>query len=181
MSDTGLTIPSDGVENIENTELAQLSQADSLIDRGVADPLDEGFIAPDHWSPGMGFGNTATEMAVGETIDQRVKQEQPEPDPDAPEEHWNPEGESREVGSKRAGRLIDAAGGLDVEDSEPEAVASDVGISGGAASAEEAAMYIIEAEDEVNDTQDVATYEYDPDVDPATTGSGAIEKLGREA
>ncbi|WP_316667328.1 DUF5709 domain-containing protein [uncultured Propionibacterium sp.] len=132
-------------ESAENSDLAQLSQADSLIDRGVADPLDEGFVAPDHWSAAQRFGNTPAEMAQGETIDQRVAQEEPEPD-GGPEPDWNPDGEKRQVGSTRAGRLV-APGGSTGADTEPQAVASDVGISGGAASAEEAAMHVIDEED----------------------------------
>lgn len=133
-------------ESAENSDLAQLSQADSLIDRGVADPLDEGFVAPDHWSAAQRFGNTRAEMAQGETIEQRVKQEEPEPSSD-PVPDWNPQGERRQVGSTRAGRLVAAGGGRDGTDTEPQAIASDVGISGGAASAEEAAMHVIDEED----------------------------------
>lgn len=181
MSDTDEAIPDDGVENDENTELAQLSPADSLIDRGVADPLDEGYIAPDHWSPAQGFGNTAAEMARNETIDQRISQEEPEPDPNAPEQHWNPDREPRQVGSKRAGRLVAAGGGIDAEDTEAESVASDVGISGGAASAEEAAMHIIESDDESDeDDDDVATDDNRPNNDPATDGSGTNQRLDED-
>ena len=127
--------------------MEQLQQSDTLIDRGVEDVLDEGYIAPDHWSPAQGYGNTPEEMRQGETLDMRVKQEEPEataPD-DSP---WNPDGESREVGSVRAGRLVDANGGLGGTDTTDEAVAFSVGIAGGAASAEEAAMHIIEPEDD---------------------------------
>lgn len=148
------------VEGPENTDLAQLSQADSLIDRGVDDPLDEGFVAPDHWSPAQGFGNTPAEMAQNETIEQRLPQEEPEPDPNAPVYHWNPHQENRQVGSKRAGRLV--AGGHE-PGTDGQSVASDVGISGGAASAEEAAMHIIvedelakQHEDDHDETHDTA-------------------------
>ena len=126
----------EGEDNLE-----QLQASDTLLDRGVADVLDEGIIAPDQWSPAQGFGNTAAEMAQGETIDMRVAQEVPEytgPD-DSP---WNPDGEAREVGSKRAGRLVDIVG------RDGESIAMAVGIDGGAASAEEAAMHIIEDDDD---------------------------------
>lgn len=49
----------------------------------------------------------------------------------------------REVGRARAGRLVAPDEGFG-EDAEAELVAEDVGISGGAASAEEAAVHIIE-------------------------------------
>lgn len=125
-----------GEDNLE-----QLQQADTLIDRGVDDVLDEGYIAPDTWSPAQGFGNTPAEMRQGENLDMRVKQEQPEAE--APDDSpWNPEGESREVGSVRAGRLVDTG------ERDHDSVAHSVGIAGGAASAEEAAMHVITPEDD---------------------------------
>lgn len=116
----------------------QLQQGDSLIDRGVDDVLDEGYIAPDRWSVAQGFGNTVEEMRRGETLLQRIKQEDPEPK-DVQHPHWNAAMEDREVGTERAGRLMDPrnADGRDVT------LGVDVGLSGGAASAEEAAMHII--------------------------------------
>ena len=77
MSDEfGETVPE------ESEQLDQLQQSDSLIDRGVDDVLDEGYIAPDNWSPAMGYGNTPAEMRQGETIEMRVQQEEPERDRD---------------------------------------------------------------------------------------------------
>ena len=101
MSEDGYADQSSGEDNVE-----QLQQADTLIDRGVDDVLDEGYIAPDNWSPAQGFGNTPAEMRQRENLDMRVKQEEPEAE--APDDSpWNPDGESREVGSVRAGRLVD--------------------------------------------------------------------------
>jgi len=136
MSEDGYADQSSGEDNVE-----QLQQADTLIDRGVDDVLDEGYIAPDNWSPAQGFGNTLAEMRQGENLDMRVKQEEPEAE--APDDSpWNPEGESREVGSVRAGRLVDTG------ERDHESVAFSVGIAGGAASAEEAAMHVITPEDD---------------------------------
>lgn len=140
----------DDTPESSSEQLDQQSPADSLIYRGVDEPLDEGYTAPENWSPAQGFGNTASEMARGETIDQRVLQEVPEKDPNRLRGRWNPHGESREVGSKRAGRLVATGDGTGYEDNEPEAVAVDVGIDGAAASAEEAAMHIIFEEDLVS-------------------------------
>lgn len=53
----------------------------------------------------------------------------------------------RELGSQRAGRLLDNEAGDD-EDVESDAVARDVGIDGAGASAEEAAMHVIEDDPE---------------------------------
>ncbi len=136
MSENTFDGGSSGEDNLE-----QLQQSDTLIDRGVDDVLDEGYIAPDHWSPAQGFGNTPEEMRQGENLDMRVKQEEPEvaPPDDTP---WNPDGENREVGSVRAGRLIETG------ERDHESVAFSVGIDGGAASAEEAAMHSITPEDD---------------------------------
>lgn len=132
----------------ESEQLDQIQSGDSLIDRGVDDVLDEGYIAPDHWSPAQGFGNTASEQAQGETLDQRLKQEVPDEtvDPEAPlPEVWETEtlGADGEVGDERAGRLSDV-GTVDGEDVTDEMLAEDEGLSGGAASAEEAAVHIVE-------------------------------------
>lgn len=134
----------------ESEQLDQLQPDDSLVDRGVADVLDEGYVTPERWSPAQGFGNTPAEMRRGETLDQRITQETPEVVPD--DTPWNPDPtEPREVGRLRAGRLVDANGGYPGEDAEPESVGHDVGIAGGAASAEEAAMHIIDDYDDDDD------------------------------
>ncbi len=128
----------------ESEQLDQLQEGDSLIDRGVDDVLDEGYTTPERWSPAQGFGNTLAEMRQGETIEQRIRQEQPEIDSeDIP---WNFDGEPREVGRVRAGRLmrVQGAGGEDT-------LGIDVGFAGGAASAEEAAMHIITEDDALDD------------------------------
>lgn len=127
-------------------QLDQLAQSDSLVHRGVEDPLDEGYTAPDNWSPAQGYGNTPEEMKRGETIDQRIAQEEPEEDPKKLKGSWNPHSENRQVGSQRAGRLS-APDGKDGGSNTVESVAQDEGISGGAASAEEAAMHIISEDD----------------------------------
>ncbi|MCW3158458.1 DUF5709 domain-containing protein [Micropruina sonneratiae] len=127
----------------ESEQLDQLQSDDSLIDRGVDDVLDEGYVAPEKWSAAQTFGNTAAEMRHGETLDQRMAQEEPEGAAEKPK--WTDESDGpREVGSKRAGRLVDAEGGYDATDVEPESIGRDVGFAGGAASAEEAAMHIID-------------------------------------
>lgn len=135
----------------ESEQLDQLQPDDSLVDRGVADVLDEGYVTPERWSPAQSFGNTPAEMKRGETLEQRITQENPEiaPPDDTP---WNPDpSEPREVGHHRAGRLVDANGGYPGEDAEAESVGRDVGLAGGAASAEEAAMHIIDDYDDDDD------------------------------
>jgi hypothetical protein len=60
-------------------EETQLQAEDTLVDRNVDDVLDEGYTAPEKWSPGQGFGTTAEEEEHGESLDQRLVQEQPDP------------------------------------------------------------------------------------------------------
>lgn len=130
----------------ESEQLDQLQEGDSLVNRGVADVLDEGYTTPEGWSPAQRYGNTPQEMRQGETIEQRVRQEVPEPDPDKQSdgERWNKDGDKRQVGGERAGRLM----GVQGPGGRQHTLGVDVGYSGGAASAEEAAMHVISDEDE---------------------------------
>jgi hypothetical protein len=130
----------------------QLQPEDTLIDRGVDDVLDEGFSPPEQpYGPGA--------YGPSESLDQLLAEE--EPDPAARINVWLDDEEqqrsdatereaefpeSREVGRVRAGRLVAPDWGFG-EDTEAELVAEDAGISGGAASAEEAAVHIIEDEE----------------------------------
>lgn len=163
---------------------------DSLSDdRGLREPLDEGYSPPDRWSSGQGFGNTAYEAALGERLAHRLAQEEIEPDPyawraDIPGlrgmqvgghragdvvafnagfaeaiaelsvlHEWDtdpfgaPAGQEpswgRQVGALRAGRLTSYDEGLG-PDEDRDVVAYDVGIDGAGASAEEAAMHVID-------------------------------------
>ncbi|GAA1521821.1 DUF5709 domain-containing protein [Kribbella lupini] len=120
----------------------QLQFSDTLDERGVSDLLDEGYSPPEKWSAGEGFGTTATEALQGETFEQRLAQEEPDIDPYAvpPESVDGPE-----VGHERAGRLVapDEGSHYDLEE---ELIATDVGIDGGAASAEEAAIHVVDDE-----------------------------------
>jgi len=116
----------------------QLTEDDTLLDRGVDDLLDEGYSPPEHRSSHR--LETELEQERGEFLDERLAAEEPEvwqtdPGPDA--------GASE---PDRAGRLTaadpDASG-------EPTAstMATDVGFAGGAASAEEAAMHVMDDDD----------------------------------
>jgi hypothetical protein len=116
---------------------------DSLVsDRGLSEPLDEGYSPPEKWSVAEGYGNTPLEEELGETLDQRIAQEEPEPDPyeqaDSDIEHV-----AGEVGNLRAGRLVDENEGIG-PDEEKDMVGEDVGIDGAGASAEEAAVHVID-------------------------------------
>jgi len=139
--------PSAGEYSAEDDN--QLQPEDTLIDRGIDDVLDEGYSPPERPYGRAAFGPS-------ESIDQQLAQEERDPlsrigDPlDEEEQQRSDEAEReiefprrREVGRVRAGRLVSPDRGFG-EDTEAELVAEDVGISGGAASAEEAAIHIID-------------------------------------
>lgn len=101
--------------------------------------LDSGYSPPESYR-GEGFGTTAEEALEGESLDERLRQEEPEADPYAEPTEDLDDGE---VGTERAGRLVDPDGGFG-EDVEKDLVGEDVGIDGAGASAEEAAVHVVE-------------------------------------
>jgi hypothetical protein len=120
----------------------QLQPQDTLDDRGVDDVLDEGISPPEELRGSKAKGVTPAEAVEGETIDDRLRQEEPEVWEDADAESAaeildGPVG--GEVGEERAGRLMATD-----EDVEQDLVAEDEGIDGAGASAEEAAVHRIE-------------------------------------
>jgi len=139
----------------------QLQPEDTLDERGVDDLLDEGYSPPERPRGVDAFGTTVAEQRQGESIEQRLAHEEPDPanavedplaetdmvggdDPDAiaAEDDYLGDGE---VGDRRSGRLMAPDEGTH-EDTESDMVADDMGIGGGGSSAEEAAMHTIEDE-----------------------------------
>lgn len=66
---------------MDDEDQPQSTGDDLTADRGLDDPLDEGYSPAENWSAAEGFGNTPYEEALGESLDQRLAQEVPEPDP----------------------------------------------------------------------------------------------------
>ena len=142
---------------------------DTLSGAPGDDPLDRGVIPPERWSAGVRFGDTAAEQSEGESLDQLLAEEEPddteeeledalESDDEEPEDVEDFD-EDDDAGDEdvdglllddgpdpRAGRLVAEDEGAH-PDSEADLVASDVGIDGGAASAEEAAVHVVEDDD----------------------------------
>ena len=164
MSDTG-NPTYDDTGPTSDEDLDQLSEADTLDSTGVEDPLDRGYSPPDTARGSRAFGVTAEEQHRLEPLEERILQEVPDPasaygapdnesgldedrvggdDPDSivAEDDWLGDAE---VGSSRAGRLVADDEGAH-EDREGELWGRDVGIDGAAASAEEAAVHIVEDE-----------------------------------
>ena len=118
----------------------QLQPEDTLDDRGVADILDEGISPPENYRGVTAKGVTAREELEGETLEERMRQEEPEvwdQADDEPDDDSTDFPEGREVGTRRTGRLL-------AEQSDDDRFAEDEGIDGAGASAEEAAVHTIE-------------------------------------
>lgn len=111
---------------------------DALFD-DPDETLDSGYSPPESYR-GEGFGTTAEEALQGESLDERLRQEEPDTDPYA---EVGEDLDDGEVGTRRAGRLVDPDGGFG-EDAEKDLVGEDVGIDGAGASAEEAAVHVVE-------------------------------------
>ncbi|MBX9394562.1 hypothetical protein K4749_13345 [Streptomyces sp. TRM72054] len=136
----------DGSEQREDTGL--LDGEDTLENDGVTDPLDRGWSPPERPWAVEHTGVTAAERVQGETLDQRLAEELPEtaiPDGDGIGDSNGTDGEllDNEVGAVRSGRLVAPDEGAH-EDDEAALIATDVGIDGAAASAEEAAIHIVD-------------------------------------
>ncbi|MDX3521482.1 DUF5709 domain-containing protein [Streptomyces scabiei] len=125
-----------------------LDAEDTLLADGVPDPLDRGWSPPERPWAVEHTGVTAAERLRGETLEQRLAEELPDiayPDGDGIGDSQDTDGEplDNEVGALRSGRLVAPDEGAH-EDEESGLIASDVGIDGAAASAEEAAMHIVD-------------------------------------
>jgi hypothetical protein len=116
----------------------QVDPSQSLTGDNTEDPLDAGYSPPDRESHSW-RGDTAEEASEGESLDRHLAEEEPDV--------WASAGDDDVEPEQRAGRLVDSDYGA-LEDTEKDEVATDVGRAGYAASAEEAAMYIENDEDE---------------------------------
>ena len=131
-------------------ESDQLDSDDTLDDRGLADRLDEGYSPAERPWVGAGWGTTAREEATGESLDGRLARELGDGDPDVGDDlgdSSDSDGEllDDEVGARRSGRLVaqDMGG---APDSDEELYAIDIGIDGAGASAEEAAVHVVDGD-----------------------------------
>ena len=143
--------------DLEDYEVEDAS--DTLTGDPGDDPLDRGVATPERWSAGMRFGTTAGEQQAGESLDDLLAEEEPDTpsdiddedqedfagDPDVAEEDLD--GLLLDDGpNPRAGRLVAEDEGAH-PDTEADLVARDAGIDGGAASAEEAAVHVVDEDD----------------------------------
>ncbi|MDQ3901347.1 MAG: DUF5709 domain-containing protein [Actinomycetota bacterium] len=145
-------------EAADLAEAVQDDSAETLVGPPGTDPLDAGYIPPDR---PYGLDDDLVTVAGqrdGESIDQRLRREQPE---------WMP------VDVDRSGRIALADAGAAGQT--PDAMDGiDVGIDGGAASAEEAAVHELDMSIEPVDDES-------PLGDPEVAGSLAEDFLADQA
>ncbi|MFC8198620.1 DUF5709 domain-containing protein [Streptomyces sp. NPDC060006] len=125
-----------------------LDAEDTLETDGVSDPLDRGWSPPERPWAVERSDVTAAGRQRGETLTERLADELPDvvaADGDGIGDCPDSDGEplDNEVGAVRSGRLVAPDEGAH-EDEESGLIATDVGIDGAAASAEEAAMHIVD-------------------------------------
>src|SRR5690349_5150276 len=150
-------------QDLEDYEV--LDSSDTLDGAPGDDPLDRGVVTPDRWSAGIRYGTTAEEQQEGASLDQLLAEEEPDVTLEADEAEEEENDESRAFADDedvadedidglllddgpdpRAGRLVAEDEGAH-PDEEPDLVASDVGIDAGGATAEEAAVHVVDEDD----------------------------------
>ena len=119
----------------------QLDSGDTLLDRGLVDPLDEGYSPPDR-EPSVDVP-TESEEEEGLSLDQLLAAEEPDVGVGEAANLFSEYGD--EVGDLRAGRLVDGDEGAYV-DTDKDLWAGDIGIDGAGATAEEAAVHVIDVD-----------------------------------
>jgi hypothetical protein len=121
-----------------------LDPADSLDGDDLSgDVLDRGVDAGDRYAASNRFGTTANEQSQGESLDQLLSEEEPDVTADFDDEDEDVRADLGSEPQARAGRLIEPDEGAH-EDEEAEVYATDAGIDGAGATAEEAAVHVIE-------------------------------------
>ncbi|MDX3224979.1 DUF5709 domain-containing protein [Streptomyces sp. ME19-01-6] len=128
-------------------DVGLLDASDTLDYRGGDQALDEGYSPPERPWAVEHTGVTAAEQQRGESLDERLAEEVPDigvPEGDGIGDTSDTDGEliDDEVGGERAGRLVAPDEGAH-ENTESDLIASDIGLDGAAASAEEAAIHLI--------------------------------------
>ncbi|MBT2366003.1 hypothetical protein J7E88_11965 [Streptomyces sp. ISL-10] len=131
--------------DVQNRPSDDLDMQNAIDEPDLDDMMAEGYSPPERPYVVGRHGTTGEEQQTGETLDERLAQETPDvapPEGNGIGDLANGDGEPVDelAGEERAGRLAAT------EDPAPRrpshVVARDVGIDGGAASAEEAAMYV---------------------------------------
>jgi hypothetical protein len=150
-------------EDLEDYEV--LDANDTLDGNPGDDPLDRGIATPDRWSAGVQYALKGEEET--ESLDDLLAEEEPDVSAEDEEESWDENETDEDVerlerdddADPRAGRLAaaeaDVYGDGDVRAvQDGELLASDTGIDGGGASAEESAVHVIDGPADDEDDED---------------------------
>jgi hypothetical protein len=152
-------------ESADLTDYEVQEPSDSLDGDPGEDPLDRGVAPPQRWTAAIRHGSTtAAEQQAGESLDQLLAEEEPDVATDVEDEPLADLAGDEDAGDEdagdedvdglllddgpdpRAGRLVAEDEGAH-PDEEADLVARDAGIDGGAATAEEAAMHVVDDDD----------------------------------
>jgi hypothetical protein len=150
-------------EDLEDYEV--LDANDTLDGNPGDDPLDRGIATPDRWSAGV--QNALKGEEETESLDDLLAEEEPDVSAEDEEDSWDENETDADVerlerdddADPRAGRLAaaeaDVYGEGDVRAvQDGELLASDTGIDGGGASAEESAVHVIDDPADDEDDED---------------------------
>jgi len=152
----------DGAWDLDENEV--LDPADSLEGDPEDDPLDQGIALPDHWSRAMRYAEEGEED--DESLDELLGEEEPDVSLDSDDESWDENETSEDISRQRrvvgqeprAGRLVAEDEEMYVGSDtslvlEDQLTALDVGIDGGAATAEEAAVHVVDEDEEPDEDE----------------------------
>jgi Family of unknown function (DUF5709) len=133
---------------------------DTLDGQPGTDPLDRGVAPPERWSAGIRYGTTAEEQEEGESLDQLLAEEEPDEVPEIDDDEELEDFDDEDAADEdidglllddgpdpRAGRLVTVDEDGNPVDEDADLVARDVGVDGAAATAEEAAVHVVESDD----------------------------------
>ena len=133
---------------------------DTLDGQPGTDPLDRGVAPPERWSAGIRYGTTAEEQEEGESLDQLLAEEEPDEVPEIDDDEELEDFDDEDAADEdvdglllddgpdpRAGRLVTVDEDGNPVDEDADLVARDVGVDGAAATAEEAAVHVVEEDD----------------------------------
>jgi hypothetical protein len=140
-----------GNSEFDDVQAHLLEPEESLDSEETGIDFDEGYSPPERPRELRAWGLTTREARTRESLARRLAREVPDVsdqwDGDGIGDSADSDGEliDDQVGDMRAGRLVALA--IDATDPTTDYRAHDVGIDGGAASAEEAAMHIVVDED----------------------------------
>jgi len=113
-------------ESADLTDYEVLDASDTLDGNPGDDPLDRGVAPPERWSAAIRYGSTASEQQAGESLDELLAEEEPDVAEEADDEPVGDLPRDEDVGDEDIDGLL---------------------IDGGAASAEEAAMHVVDDDD----------------------------------